>query len=454
MSVAPRRRRRHLVPAALVAAVMAAPAPALALAGWSPADTIAGGNVSSPQVSAAAGGTVLYAGEDGSIQGAARTALAFAPPTTLFRPPASEHVAAFDLAQDGGAVILTLRRTAPHQRVRARFRRPDGTLSVPQTISGPGHPARQPSLAVAPNGSAVAAWAWHDRPGWRVQAATRPAGGVFGRAQTLSAANRSRPFIEVAVGPRGDAAVAYQFGGSFMEPEKRLAVTTAAAGRLFTPARARRDSGSHADTALAVSATGEVLVAYEPNYYLDRAEREPGLLIVARGQAGQPLGASLQLDRVRRSDAQLGAVGAAFTGAGDAIVAWVRDDGTQVFGEARVAAYVRPAGSADFAPGRPLSTQHRAPGGVVVAGGGDHRAVVAWFDDDPRAGHVAQVVRAAIRPAQGGAFSAPAALSPAGVIGLWPSVAITASGDTLATWTRSVEGFGSGGVQAAVRPAG
>jgi hypothetical protein len=455
MTAAPRpnARRHRLAPAALIAAAFVIGAPAPTLAAWSPADTIFGGNVSNPQVSEAGGGTVLYEGEDGSVQRAARTALAFGEPADFFRPAASERVAAFDLAGDGSAVILTERRKAPYPRVRATFRGPDGTLSAPRTISKPGHPATRPSLAVAADGSAVAAWAWHDRTGWRVQAATRSAGGTFGRPQTLSAGNRSRPFIEVAVGPRGDAAVAYQFGGSSLESEKRLAVTTAARGQLFGPARARQDSGPHADTALAVSASGEVLVVYEPTFYLERAEREPGRLLVARGQAGQPLGATLQLDRVRRSDALLNAVGVAFTGAGDAIVAWVRNDGTKVFGEARIAAYARPAGSTDFEPGRPLSTQHRAPDGVVVAGGGGHRAVVAWHDEDPRADHVAPVVRAATRPAAGGVFSAPVALSPAGELGLWPSVAITDAGDALATWTRSIEGFGSGGVEASVQPA-
>lgn len=91
-------------------------------------------------------------------------------------------------------LLVTIGRHRPYQRVRVALRDTDGTLSPARTISGKGHSATQPRLSVAPDGTAVAAWAWHDSAGSRVQAAVRKPGAAFGAAQTLSApAPKDRP---------------------------------------------------------------------------------------------------------------------------------------------------------------------------------------------------------------------------------------------------------------------
>ena len=91
--------------------------------------------------------------------------------------------------------MLTVRRHKPTQRIRATIVAPDGTRAATRTISDPSHSATQPKLAVAPDGTAVAAWAWHDRGGWRVQAAVRrPGQPRFDRpAERLAAGEPPEP---------------------------------------------------------------------------------------------------------------------------------------------------------------------------------------------------------------------------------------------------------------------
>ena len=120
---------------------------------------------------------------------------------------------------DGNAVVLTVRKHKPTQRIRATFvagRR--HAQRGPHDLHHP-HSSAAPTLAVAPDGSAVAAWQWHDATGWRVQAAVRrPGQPRFGKPQTISPpapviGAAVAAVINVAAGDGGRAAVTWQFGG-------------------------------------------------------------------------------------------------------------------------------------------------------------------------------------------------------------------------------------------------
>ena len=99
-----------------------------------------------------------------------------------FRPRADHAADPFEKAwaarldRDGNAVVLTVRKHKPFQRVRATFVAADGTRSATRTISDHTAFVGRPQLSVAPDGTAVAAWSWHDAAGRRAQAAIRRPG--------------------------------------------------------------------------------------------------------------------------------------------------------------------------------------------------------------------------------------------------------------------------------------
>ena len=99
----------------------------------------------------------------------------------------------------------------PPQAAPARPR--DHRRHPARTISDNTHSADAPTLYVAPDGTAVAAWAWHDTGGWRAQVAIRrPGQARFDKPQTVSppAPGRQRPFVRVAAGEGGRAILTWQ----------------------------------------------------------------------------------------------------------------------------------------------------------------------------------------------------------------------------------------------------
>src|SRR3954471_16157481 len=224
--------------------ILAVTAAALALApSAASAQPIFSGDAWRPGAVAGPGGGAFTPWDPTKVAFAARAGGGFSPATTAFTPAGFESVWAAGLNAEGEGVVLTLRRHKPYQRVRASFRSKSGAVTPARTISAKGHSATQPSLAVARDGSAVAAWAWHDPAGWVVQAATRPAGGQFGAPQTLSAPTRWRPFITPAIGAGGDAIAAWQLGGDYRDPEEPLMYATAPAGAAVRPAAQPRGGG-------------------------------------------------------------------------------------------------------------------------------------------------------------------------------------------------------------------
>src|SRR5690349_1314665 len=139
--------------AAAATLALAALAPATASADWSAPITI----------DPAAGGANPVAQSQGVITGwlqptallARRSGDGFGALKALNAADPYEKVWAADLDAQGNAVVLTVRRHAPVQRIRAIFVSADGTRSAVRTISAPGRSAGQPQLSVAPDGTAV-----------------------------------------------------------------------------------------------------------------------------------------------------------------------------------------------------------------------------------------------------------------------------------------------------------
>src|SRR3954454_14441155 len=253
--------------------ILAVTAVALALApSAASAQPIFSGDAWRAGAVAGPGGGAFTPWDPTKVAFAARAGDGFSPATTAFTPAGFESVWAAGLNAEGEGVVLTLRRHKPYQRVRASFRSASGAVTPARTISAKGHSATQPALAVARDGSAVAAWAWHDPAGWVVQAATRPAGGRFGPAQTLSAPTKWRPFTTLAIGAGGDAIAAWQLGGGYRDPEEPLMYATARGGEPFGAAARLGDGGGHSDLALAVAGDGALLAAWVPTYYMAKGD--------------------------------------------------------------------------------------------------------------------------------------------------------------------------------------
>src|SRR4051794_5846422 len=209
----------------LLAAAAVLLAPATASGAWSPPKTLSAADEANPVAQAAYDGSVLT----GWLKPTASLSKRLGKPEPITAPDPFEKVWEGGLDADGNAVILTVRKHAPYQHVRATFVAFDGTRTAPRTISAPGRSAAGPQLAVAPDGTAVAAWAWHDPAGWRAQVAIRrPGQNSFDKPQTVSppaptsGGYQTRPFPRLAAGTGGRAALTWQFRGGAPPPPAPL----------------------------------------------------------------------------------------------------------------------------------------------------------------------------------------------------------------------------------------
>lgn len=422
-------------------------------AGWSTPTTVFTGVAANPgALSAFGGGVGIGDFANPGVMVASRVGDTFGPARIVYTPVRGEFVWTTGSDGAGDSVVLTVRRHLPYQRVRAVLVSPTGVATAPRTISGVGHSAAGPMLAVAADGSAVAAWAWHDKPGWRVQAAIKPAGGTFGPAVTLSDPDATRPFIDTAAGRGGAAAVSWHFGGSDKHPDEPLHVASASAGGHFSTPTTFTDAGDFADVGLGVSDAGDVVVAFEPEYYLDHGGNGSARLIVATGSAGRPLSAAHQLGIGGRDFLDEVTPAVAFTADGDALIAWISPTPAGN-GAANLSVFTRAAGQAAFGAPQVLSSATVNPAGATLAGGPGGRAVVAWFERPHGAKYPSLSIHAAVRGLGGGAFGPESQVNPAGEVGLWPSAALTPTGDAVLTWIHNRDGSGGGQVEASLLPA-
>jgi hypothetical protein len=436
---------RHIL---VAAAALALAAPAPALAAWTAPVTVDPRIDDNPTAQRAFGGSILIGWDRPVMSLSKRSGDGFGPIAPLTAADPFETVWDAALDDGGNAVVLTTRRHKPVQRVRATLVTASGARSGPVTISDHSHSAADPRLAVAADGTAVAAWDWHDRAGWRVQAAIRrPGQARFDRPQTLSppaaaiGRQQPRPWIHVAAGVGGRAVLTWQIGGSFELPESSLHVRTAGADGAFGPDQELSGAGGLADVGLAVDPSGAVQLAYLDEHFSGREGASS--LHVSQGIVGSPLSAPVVLSRGGKGTSSGTQVGAAFSADGSATVAWAKpgdryeDGGTlEVFTRTAAGAFDAPQTLASHAEG------------IVLAGGPGAAAALAWMVGTGRT--VRWAVHAATRPQAGGAFGADETISAPDRNGLWPSVAMTPAGDAIASWVSNTDGSGAGQATAAV----
>ena len=340
---------------------------------------------------------------------------------------------------------------APMSRLVVVFGRDDGVLgdrrALDRSVALGGA-----DLAANDRGDAVAAWierrsrssdgTGHDR----LWVATRRPNGRFAIPQVLSGSGEITA-VDVAMGARGDAVVAYErrpiAGGRPRAP--RVVARTRRAGRSFGPAADLGASAGFVDLAAAVSARGRAYVAWGTRDAGDDA-RLPWRVYVAMRPAGlRPFGAAHVLDRGDAAGVPAGRLALAVGPDQSATVAW----SGVVQAEGGLASPVRTATSdrrGTFGPATPVDGAAGGVGALVTAASG--ATTVLWTS----AGD-ASVVTAATRPAGATAFGPPEAVSTAPAApDISPTLAVDPrDGRLLAAWV----GAGTaGGVLTSSRPPG
>jgi hypothetical protein len=441
-----------LASAATVVAALAAPA--AAHAAWTPPATLDSSTGANPTAQGAFDGSVLTGFLAPNISLAKRSGDGFTAPAPITAADPFEKAWAAQLDAKGDAVVLTVRRHKPFQRVRATFVAADGTRSATRTISTTPRSSAGPQLSVAPDGTAVAAWSWHDVAGWRAQAAIRrPGQATFDAPQTLSPAApvsgkaQSRPILNVAAGDGGRAVLTWQFGGSAQLPEAPLHVLTAGTDAKFGADQTLDGAGGYADVGLAVGADGAVQVAYLDEHF---AGHETGSsLRVAQGTVGAPFSAPAVLSSGGKGTSSGNQVAAAFSADGTATVAWAKPGDKYEEGGA-LEVFTRAPGAA-FGTAQTLAQNAE---GLSLAGGPADTAALTWMVETQQPKSVSYAVHASTRPQAGGAFGADETISNTAINGLWPSVAMTPAGDAIAAWVSNTDGSGGGNTAAAVSHVG
>ena len=414
---------RQALPAALFAgaALLLAATPAVAAPAWlSPVELSGGQDGRAPQIAVDAEGDATAVWE--TYQGGVETIVAarrpaggpWEPGVTISAPGIESFGPSVAVDAAGDATVVWEVEGEEDTTVEAATRPAAGVWEAPHLLGSEGEAVEIPAaLAVDAAGDAVVVWADEDGGGSTVESASRPAGGSWSAAAPLSQAGEAATEPWVAIDATGDAAAVW------IDREAEEAVMSAsrpAAGSWGTPEP--------------VTAAGEA--AYAPKVGLGAAgdatavwERTDSSQYVIR-ESDRPATAGWSTPR-RISPSGIDAFTPALAedAVGDAVVAWgLRTSISEVvigvnnrigagpWGEPTT---VSPAG------GYALEQQ------VGIDAAGD--ATVAWKEGLAKNSSI----DAAMRPAAG-AWSAAVAVSAPGGYNERPALAVDPGGDALLAW--------------------
>ncbi len=451
-SVRSKSMTRRLALLALTALTVAGSAPAARAAGWSDPSQLDTTATFAQSFSPDAG--TLYSRDFSRLWATPRTGASFGAPTKIFEAVPSESLFYVGSDEHNALTILTLRRHKPYNRVRISLRAPDGTLTPSRTISGKGRSASQPALAVAPDGTAVAGWNWHDPAGWRVQVAIRrPGQATFDAPQFVGDPGRDpkiRPWVDVAAANGGHAVVAWHFGGGYQHPSESLNAATANADGTFGAPIVLDQGAGFYETGLAVAADGRAIVAWQPTYYLARGDTELAVLKLAEAAPGASFGATTQLTRGGPGFLDQGNPVVSLQPGGAAVIAWGEP---MAAGHTNgvVEVFSRPT-AGDFGPGYALSDGARSPSGLTLSAGADGTVALGWADSHFASGYHGPnwESHVSVRAPGRQQFPQAARVTDPAHNGLWPVAAVAVDGSVAAAWVVNDDGSGGGSTGAAV----
>ena len=353
-----------------------------------------GGNADVPQVAVDAAGDAFavwqrWNGPNLIIETVMRPAGAvWRPVQFLSAEGADAHDPQIAVDPAGDAVAVWYRSNAGYYVIQAAVRPAGGEWGAPQDLSVGGANAYFPQVAIDRAGKALAVWYRFTGAGWVVQAAERPVGGAWSAPQDLSAPGRDAEFPQVAFDPVGNAfAVWHRFNGA------NLIVQAAArpAGGVWSAPQDLSVPGQDAENAqVAFDPAGNAMAVWErfdgTNWMVQAAEHPAGGAWAAPqdlSAAGSTFGQDALEPEV------------AMDAAGNTLAIWTRYDGTNGI----IQAAERPVGGS-WGPAQDLSASGRTAVEPQLAIDPAGNALAIWrrYVDVARQ---QAIVQAARRPAGG-----------------------------------------------------
>ncbi|HEY0279594.1 MAG TPA: hypothetical protein VGC32_15120 [Solirubrobacterales bacterium] len=322
------------------------------------------------------------------------------------------------------------------------------TWLPPIGISAESQVVGNPQVAVDASGDAVAVW---ERASGRtgtgvIEASTRPVGGSWSEPPTRLSADAQDAFVpQVAVDPGGDAVVVWQqardqFGNYVID-----AATRPAGGIWsYAPTPLSTDQSAY-EPQVAVDASGEAVAVWEGTN--EKTGSYPMVVeaatLVSGGTWSDPTPLSADTQNARSPEVAVDA-------RGDAVAVWRRSDDKT--GKSVIEAATRPSRGIWSDPPLRLSadTQDAFDPRVAVDRRGD--AVAVW---QRRSGKSHKFVIEAATRLAAGAWSVPTRLSGDARSAFVPRVAVDARGDAVVVWERNGgKKIGRRVIEAATRPSG
>ncbi|HEX3265253.1 MAG TPA: hypothetical protein VHR16_06250 [Candidatus Limnocylindrales bacterium] len=289
-------------------------------------------------------------------------------------------------------------------------------LENAQTVSPAGAETSFPMVAVDGTGNAVLVWNQFDGVNYRMEMRRRSASGSLGPIKALSAAGQNAFDAHIVMDSNGNAVIAWQrYDGSHW----RIQVVRRSSGGTLSTVRTVSASGQDASNpALGIDSNGNAIITWT------RSDGANTRVQVVRRAAGGTFG-SVQSLSAAGQNASNPAVGV--DGNGNAVVAWVRSDGTNTRVQAR-----RRSGSGTLGSVVTLSAAGGNAGQPALAMKATGEAVVVWTRWDG-SNHRVQVRRRSTS----GTWSSAQTLSDAGQTAMLPQVGIDGNGRAVVVWVRS-----------------
>jgi hypothetical protein len=128
---------------------------------------------------------------------------------TISAQTGAAYLPVIAMDDQGGAVASWQWWDGAYRVIQAALRPADGVWSAPEELSGPGRGASAPRVAMDASGNALVGWVRSNGSWTAAQIASRPAGGVWGPPRNLSERGGNARSIEIAMNRRGDAAVSW-----------------------------------------------------------------------------------------------------------------------------------------------------------------------------------------------------------------------------------------------------
>jgi len=259
-----------------------------------------------------------YDGSNVVIEAAVRTAGgSWGAPVRLSAGGENADEPSVGLDRAGNAVAVWRRYDGFDDIVQAATRAAGGAWQAPIDLSDAGQNAYEPQIAVDEGGDAVAVWARSDGSHTIIQAANRPVNGSWGTSVDLSAAGENAAEPQVAVDAAGDAIAVWQrFNGADNVVQ---AAARPAGGIWQSPVDLSESAEDASYPEVAVTPGGDAVAVWEvfdgSDYLIQAATQAAG------GTWQGPVDLSAP-----GNDAEEPQVGV--DPAGDAVAAWVRYDGT------------------------------------------------------------------------------------------------------------------------------